>query len=208
LITEVEVEVTNPRNLEDHKMDLYVSDILALMDNLRLKKSAFWGYSDGARVGFTLASRYPDRISALIASGNYGEWNPAEEMQSLIATLRKNGTGSVIEELENFEELKAPEPLRSNLLKTPDPEIFALNEEAWLRYCNYDLVPVSFTTPTMIVNGEKEDPEHKGEMLARRIPRSRAIAVKGLGHLGSFVRSDLVLPAVLEFLESIAGESS
>jgi pimeloyl-ACP methyl ester carboxylesterase len=189
-----------PLKLEDHKLDCYVSDIVRLMNNLQIVKSAFWGYSDGARVGFTLGSRYPDRINALIASGNYGVWNPPKEDQALIRSLRKSGTEALISELERSEGLKTPEPIRSNLLETPSSEIFALNEEAWLKWRDDKLVSDSFNTPTLFINGEIEDPNRQAEKLAEKIPNSKAITLRGLGHLGAFIHSELVLPIATKFL--------
>lgn len=135
-----------PSKLEDHRMELYISDIVTLLDNLGTKKSAFREYSDGCPVGFTFAQRFPGRINAIVSSGNYGQWESAQDTLSLAKTFRTKGTDALIEELEKQEEFRTPEPLRSNLLQTPDPEIFALNEEASCKWCNYDLVPASSRT--------------------------------------------------------------
>ena len=188
-----------PKELEAHTMEAYVSDVISLMDNLGIEKAGFWGYSDGGLVGFTLASRLPDRIVALIVSGNQGQWYPKEDILSLIQALRKRGMKVIAERLEQSEYFRGP--LRSNLLGT-DPEIFALNEEAWLKWCNYELVPPGFSVPTLIINEELEDQAHQGERLAARLTNSSAITLPGLGHLGAYVRSDLVLPTAKEFLRS------
>jgi len=188
-----------PKELEAHTMEAYVSDVISLMDNLGIEKAGFWGYSDGGLVGFTLASRLPDRIVALIVSGNQGQWYPKEDILSLIQALRKRGMKVIAERLEQSEYFRGP--LRSNLLGT-DPEIFALNEEAWLKWCNYELVPPGFSVPTLIINGELEDQAHQGERLAARLTNSSAITLPGLGHLGAYVRSDLVLPTAKEFLRA------
>jgi len=188
-----------PKKLEAHTMEAYVSDITSLMDNLGIDKAGFWGYSDGALVGFTLASRLPNRIVSLIVSGNQGQWYPKEEILSLIEALRKKGMKVIAEQLEKSEYFRGP--LRSNLLET-DPEIFALNEEAWLKWCNYELVPPGFSVPALIINGELEDQAHEGEKLAARLPNSRAVTLPGLGHLGSYARGDLVLPTAMEFLRA------
>ena len=188
-----------PKELEAHTMEAYVADVISLMDNLGIEKAGFWGYSDGGLVGFTLASRLPDRIVALIVSGNQGQWYPKEDILSLIEALRKRGMKVIAERLEQSEYFRGP--LRSNLLGT-DPEIFALNEEAWLKWCNYELVPPGFSVPTLIINGELEDQAHQGERLAARLTNSSAITLPGLGHLGAYVRSDLVLPTAKEFLRA------
>jgi pimeloyl-ACP methyl ester carboxylesterase len=55
---------------EGHAVAAYASDVLALADALGLDRFAFWGYSDGARVGYQLAATRPDRIAALVASAS------------------------------------------------------------------------------------------------------------------------------------------
>src|SRR5262245_36468485 len=41
----------------------YASDVIALADELGLGRFAFWGYSDGGRVGMELAAEWPDRVA-------------------------------------------------------------------------------------------------------------------------------------------------
>ena len=57
---------SRPIQLEQHRMECYVSDILTVMDSLNIERSAFIGYSDGGRVGFELAISHPDRIAHLV----------------------------------------------------------------------------------------------------------------------------------------------
>jgi len=180
--------------------------LLRLWITFDSKKRPSGGYSDGCRVGFCLASKHPDRITCLVASGNCGEWDPRVETESLITSLRTKGTLALIQELEEWERFRIPEPLRSNLLATPDAETFALNEEAWLNFNELDdpLVPPAFHTPTLFINGEKEDPERRAEKLATRIPRSKAVTLNGLGHLGAYVRNDLFVQTAIEFLRATA----
>jgi pimeloyl-ACP methyl ester carboxylesterase len=51
--------------------ELMAADGLALLDHLGIKQAAVVGWSDGANIGFYLALRYPQRITALAAfAGN------------------------------------------------------------------------------------------------------------------------------------------
>jgi pimeloyl-ACP methyl ester carboxylesterase len=49
--------------------DLMASDIVGLMDFLKLRKVAIVGWSDGAIVGLTLAMKYPRRVNKVFAFG-------------------------------------------------------------------------------------------------------------------------------------------
>src|SRR5579859_774339 len=59
-----------PGGVKNHLVELYVSDVIAVLDTLRVERAAFWGYSSGAIVGYALAAAHPERVAALIASGS------------------------------------------------------------------------------------------------------------------------------------------
>lgn len=49
--------------------DLMASDVLALMDSLKIQKAAIVGWSDGAIIGLDIAIHNPDRLTRLFAFG-------------------------------------------------------------------------------------------------------------------------------------------
>jgi pimeloyl-ACP methyl ester carboxylesterase len=187
-----------PREMRAHSMENYVSDVVMVLDELGIGKSAFWGYSDGGRIGFALASRHPGRVSGLVSTGNWGQWMSEEYYADLASALRKKGMMGMVREIEREERLALPESVRTNLLET-DPEMYALNEEAWSSE-RATLVRGGFRTPTLLFVGELEDKDRRSERLAREIPNCRLKVLPGLAHIGAFVRSDLAFPEALEFL--------
>ena len=56
------------------------------------------------------------------------------------------------------------------------------------------------STPTLFHLGELEDPEDETGEGASLMPHGTRIRVLGQGHIGAFIRSDLALPQVIEFL--------
>ena len=67
-----------PGEVENHLMECYVSDVIAVLDTLEIERAAFWGYSSGCWVGYALAATHPERVEALIASGAIGPRDYAE----------------------------------------------------------------------------------------------------------------------------------
>jgi len=49
--------------------DLMADDVVALLDQLHIKKADVVGWSDGAIQGLDLAMRYPDRVGKIVAFG-------------------------------------------------------------------------------------------------------------------------------------------
>ena len=55
------------RNQEPYGYDLMASDVVGLLDHLKIRKAAIVGWSDGAILGLSLAMSHPDRVSRLFA---------------------------------------------------------------------------------------------------------------------------------------------
>ena len=55
------------RNQEPYGYDLMASDVIALLDHLKIKKAAIVGWSDGAIIGLDIAMKHPERVSRLFA---------------------------------------------------------------------------------------------------------------------------------------------
>ncbi|HVD01519.1 MAG TPA: hypothetical protein VNG93_10310 [Candidatus Dormibacteraeota bacterium] len=61
------------------------------------------------------------------------------------------------------------------------------------------------TAPTLVLAGELEDPEDETEVAVAWMPNACWVRLAGLGHLNAFLRSDLALPHVTEFLAQNTG---
>jgi len=55
------------RNQQPYGYDLMASDVLGLMDYLKIRQAAIVGWSDGAIIGLDIAMHHPDRVSKLFA---------------------------------------------------------------------------------------------------------------------------------------------
>ncbi|HYZ21238.1 MAG TPA: alpha/beta hydrolase [Rhodopila sp.] len=55
------------RDATPYGYDLMASDVIGLMDFLKLRKAAIVGWSDGAIIGLDIAMHHPDRVSKLFA---------------------------------------------------------------------------------------------------------------------------------------------
>jgi pimeloyl-ACP methyl ester carboxylesterase len=55
------------RDARPYGYDLMASDVLGLMDYLKIKKAALVGWSDGAIIGLDIALHHPERLSKLFA---------------------------------------------------------------------------------------------------------------------------------------------
>ena len=120
-----------PIGIEHHRIDRYVDDVLRVADEIELERFAFFGYSDGAWVGYRLASRDPSRITAIIGLGAVGaEHDPQDGRLELAHRVRADGMAAMVDEL------RAGEPdipgWFIDQMGSSDPEMVALELEGWL----------------------------------------------------------------------------
>jgi pimeloyl-ACP methyl ester carboxylesterase len=168
----------------------HAQDVLAVAEHLGLERFAFVGYSDGARVGFELAARSP-LVTALVAIGGVdGPDDDPADLHAAAEEVRRKGIAAVLGDEP------APQWLLDNLATT-DAEVVARELDGFAGWSPWPLFP-SIAIPVLIVAGEDEA-EHVDEAAAA-MPDARAAVLPGLGHLGAFARSDLVLARVLPFL--------
>ncbi|MBB4370871.1 pimeloyl-ACP methyl ester carboxylesterase [Bradyrhizobium sp. cir1] len=55
------------RNQEPYGYDLMASDVVGLLDRLKIRKAAIVGWSDGAIIGLDIAMKHPERVNKLFA---------------------------------------------------------------------------------------------------------------------------------------------
>ncbi|HWJ76225.1 MAG TPA: alpha/beta hydrolase [Kaistia sp.] len=147
--------------------DLMMSDVLALMDHLKIKKAAFAGWSDGGIIALDIAIHHPDRISKLFTYG--ANFNPdgliADPGATMMSSFRVRVASLVDEHAQTIRDVT---------------EMW--NEEP-------DFTPEqlgSIHIPTMIADGAHEEaikPEHTRE-LAEMIPGAELAILPNVGHSG------------------------
>ena len=187
-----------------HSMQRYATDIVELLDRLRVERATFWGYSQGWMIGIAVAVLYPGRLAGLLATGAIETpdraVNAAENREGAQA-LRTRGW-----QTESYQAQPAliPSWFQRHFDST-DPEMVAL----WLEgEADWDMWSrlASVTVPVQMFVGDLEDPDHLNDRAAELMPDAKVMRLEGVDHLGAFIRSDLVIPTAMEFLARIAAQ--
>jgi pimeloyl-ACP methyl ester carboxylesterase len=88
------------RNAEPYGYDLMASDVLGLMDYLKIDKAAIVGWSDGAIIGLDIAMHHPERVSKLFAfAANSDPSGVADIGKSLVFNAFIVGAGAEYKKL-------------------------------------------------------------------------------------------------------------
>ena len=170
---------------------LMTSDIIALMDFLKIGKAHVLGWSDGGIIGLDLAINQPDRLIKVIASG--ANYNPS----GLRADALENEKfkAYIGKAMEDYQEL-SPNP-------TGWDAFLANIGQMWASEPNFTAEQLgSIATPVLLLDGESDEgiyTEHTIEM-ASLIPTAQLIFVPGTGHFGMWEKPVEINNAILDFL--------
>jgi pimeloyl-ACP methyl ester carboxylesterase len=154
------------------------SDVVALMDQLRLRRASVVGASDGAIIGLLLAVEYPQRIDGLFAWG--ANFNTHSERRSLPdPALKAVGTAYVAKAAADYRRL-SPTPNGFPTLLAALGHMYATEP---------NLTPAELRrirAPTVIADGAYEqfiEPSHT-RLLARLIPGATLLIFPDVSHGG------------------------
>jgi pimeloyl-ACP methyl ester carboxylesterase len=193
---------TNDRN-SDLSFEQDADDIATLLNNLKIDKADFFGFSNGGTTSLQIAIRHPEIVDKLILGSPLSKRNGIPEQ--FWAFMKQS-------RLENM-----PEPLKEAYMKvSSDPNGFqVMFAKDVKRMVNFKDIPDelirSIKAPTLIIVGDKDivTPEHALEM-HRLITNSELAIIPGLHgeYIGEittlkpdFKESDLVVPMIERFLD-------
>ena len=190
-----------PTNVEDHRLEEYVDDVIAVIDAAGVGHAILVGYSFGASVVYATAATYPDYCTAVVGIGGLSSPDDAStERPPIIDLLRERGTRSIIEEMASEEDEPCPAWLVDNLAST-DAEMFALHLEGTLdapsEWAHFPVIQA----PTLILCGELDD-DGEVAIAASTLKHGSAIVLAGYGHLQSFWHGEVTAPLIRDFLAS------
>jgi pimeloyl-ACP methyl ester carboxylesterase len=194
-----------PERVEDYRMERYVADVIAVLDELDVRRAAFWGYSHGALVGVAVATAYSERIAGLILTGAMDETDcddPQERewARNLANDLRTKGMQSVVDWFEPASPLTPW--FKKAMLDTP-VEGMAREVEAWMVWHGPGSLWSHIQCPTLLLDGELEDGDGYNAGVAAKIPNARSVTFPGLNHASAYERADLSLPHAREILRRL-----
>ena len=161
------------RNADPYSYQLMASDVIALMDHLKIDKAALIGWSDGGIIGLDIAIHHPERLTKLFAFGaNYN-----------VGGLREDTANSTV--FNAYIEQGGKDYQR--LSKTPSEyDAFVTQiSEMWATQPDYKKEELQgIKVPTVIADGQYDEgikQDHTREM-AQLIPGATLLIMPNLSH--------------------------
>lgn len=178
------------RNDEPFSYHLMASDVVALMDALKVERAAVIGWSDGANVGLDMAIHYPERMTGLFAfAGNarVGEGKDASQSEVFNAYVAR---------AEREYARLSPTPGQYRAFRG---QLSAM----WRSQPNLSVRELkSIKVPTWIVDGDHDElfTRETSEYLAEHIPSATLLIEKGVSHFAFLQDARQFNEDVLRFL--------
>jgi pimeloyl-ACP methyl ester carboxylesterase len=183
------------RNDQPFGYDLMASDVLGLMDALKIRKAAIVGWSDGAIIGLDIAIHHPERLTKLFAfAANSDPSGVADIDQSAVFT-------AYIARAEKEYEHLSPTP--------HDYKAFLAEiTKMWQTQPNFTAADLhAITVPTWIVDADHDEAikRENTELMAREIPNAGLLLQPEVSHFSFLQDPRQFTTDVLHFLAHVKG---
>ncbi len=187
-----------PHDPEAYTLQQRVGDVIAVLDDLKLRQVHYFGYSLGGWSGFGMAKYAPERLHSLIIGGAqpYGQ-----SFDTLCQIFRKGSEAWVAVGEELTGPLFSPER-RARWLKNDVQALVALYTQDKERPDISDLLP-TMTMPCLLFAGDADPIYFLVKRCATELPNASFFPVPKLNHFETAWRGDLVLPHLSKFLAKV-----
>lgn len=179
------------RDARPFTYELMASDVIAVMDALKIRRAAVVGWSDGAIVGLVMALRAPVRLTRVFA---------------FAANMDPGGVKPDVLTNPTFSRFQAEAAEAYTRLSSTPGEFESFSRSVnrmWDTEPNYRAADLArIATPVAIVDGDHDEAikrEHT-EYLARSIPGAKLIILPGVSHFAMLQDPRAFNSAMLAFL--------
>jgi pimeloyl-ACP methyl ester carboxylesterase len=184
------------RNQEPYGYDLMASDVIGLLDHLKIRQAAIVGWSDGAIIGLDIAMKHPERVSRLFAFA-------ANSDPSGVADIAAS-------DVFNAYIARAGEEYK-RLSSTPTEYKGFVAEitkmwESQPKWTASDLATIK--VPTWIVDGDHDEAikRENTEFMAANIPGAGLLLQPQVSHFSFIQDSEQFNELLLHFLKHVKGQ--
>jgi pimeloyl-ACP methyl ester carboxylesterase len=181
-----------PHDLAAYAMERRVADIVAVLDEARVPRAHYFGYSMGGWIGYGMAKYAPDSVNALIIGAADPGPRVREGFPLLRPDLMEQGTAAIIP----LWDAPLSPALRERVLAN---DIEAIRASRGDDPGYVDILP-TIKNPCLLLCGDKDAVYPAVQAAAAKIPKARLAVIPGYNHVETLFHSELVLPSILEFL--------
>jgi pimeloyl-ACP methyl ester carboxylesterase len=204
-----------PHAPDAYAMRHMVHDLVAVLDDLKIEKAHYFGYSMGAVIGFFIPFHAAGRFQSLILGGAaYPLEENAFHDDPLVVAIQQGLEQAIADSpdhpmeafVSSLEKALGPyPPERRARMLAGDARALAASARAMGQIQwppALETLP-RMSLPCLLFAGDKDSFHAGTEQCAALIPNAAFRTLEGLGHLEAYAQSHKVLPMVREFLDRI-----
>ena len=190
----------------DYGRQQKVSDVTAVLDDIGIDKTFYWGYSMGASIGWALGMLAPHRFHALVLGSYPVIPLPVPEFDrarwQARAKIMRLGMDVYVTALE-MDGGALSERQKERLLAN-DKNAYAAQQLANLDWGAPDEDIVNMTLPTFVYAGTKDIRNHEpAKRCASLAPNASFLSLPDHTHAQAFQVADTMIPHVREFIAGV-----
>jgi pimeloyl-ACP methyl ester carboxylesterase len=176
--------------------DLMASDVVGLMDQLKIRKAAIVGWSDGAIIGLDIAIHHPERLSGVFAIA-------ANSNPSGVKDVNKSPvfTAFIMRASKEYATLSpTPKEYQSFLAQIT---------KMWNTQPFFDAELGNIRVPIVVADADHDEAIKRENTLfmADHIPNAELLIVPGVSHFAFIQDPDAFTFAIEHFLDRVAHEA-
>ena len=193
-----------PHKPEAYRMKTLAADIVAVLDQLKVRKAHFLGYSMGGFIGFALAKYAPERFHSMIIGGGHPYKPSAEEEAEFSSIIEryKKGKDAVIADAERRGIKMAPTYRAKAMAADTEALVALLSSED--QTSSFEEVLPTMSMPCLIYVGEKDTSYSGARKCAESMPNATFVSLPNLDHRGAGAQSSIILPYIIKFLDKLS----
>lgn len=167
-------------------------DAIAILNQIGVKQTAVVGWSDGANIGFYLALKHPQRISALVAFA--GNATPAGYQPNVNPSTMQAYVARTHAEYQKL----SPHPKKKDAVS----RLLSVMWKTQPTLTQADLAKIAARTAIFHAEYDEIIRRSHSEEIARQIPNARFVLLKGVSHFALLQDPKGFNSAVRTFLEA------
>jgi len=187
---------------DDFSIKLFVTDLLHLMDALKIEKASLCGLSMGGYIALNAIENHPERFEALVLSDTNCIADPPQVKQkrlNTIESIREFGVEKYVD--DSIVNLFAPESFTTNkeavsvvkemILNTSEKSLSKTLLALSMRKATCNKLP-EITIPVHFIVGEEDKitPPEASELMHEKIKNSTIHIISHAGHLSNMENPD------------------
>jgi len=187
------------------------SDLLALLDRLRIERANICGLSIGAMAAMWVAAHAPERVHRLVLCCTSARLDDEARAtyRERAALVRERGLTPIADAVLSRWFTPSFAEARPQTLERMRRILIATSREGYAGCCEalaaMDLTPElgSITSPTLVIAGEDDPatPPAHGRRIAENIAGARLSLVPHAAHLANIERAELVTALLMRFVD-------